>query len=219
MIITTGKAYEQRGEVYIKTNRPAVDNLSDEVSVCWQDKRLRTLEQNSKAWVLMGSIAAAAGSTKRDVYDDLRVRFSVQNLEALQGRLFHLSEATVTEARDFISLLIDIALEYGVEPDRPLYELCDDIERYVYACLMNKLCAVCQLKADLHHVDQIGMGYNRNTKPQLGDRVLPLCREHHQQYHQLGWTAFSQQYHLTPVRMDERIAKLYIPKKAARMAG
>lgn len=49
MIQTEGRVYEQRGVVYVKTSRPAVDNLSDDVIVVWQDSRNRTAEQNRKA--------------------------------------------------------------------------------------------------------------------------------------------------------------------------
>ena len=60
MIQTDGRVYEQRGVVYVKTSRPAVDNLSDDVIVVWQDSRNRTAEQNRKAWALMSEIAPAA---------------------------------------------------------------------------------------------------------------------------------------------------------------
>ena len=92
---------------------------------------------------------------------------------------------------------------------RPLQDYADDLERYTYAALLHKRCLICGLKADIHHVDQIGMGYNRNTKPQIGDRVMPLCRIHHDEYHRMGLTAFEEKYHTTPVPMDKRIAAKY----------
>ena len=216
MIQTDGKVYEQRGVVYVKTSRPAVDNLSDDVIVVWQDSRNRTAEQNRKAWALMTEIADFQGQEKEATYREQALAFTDKFLEILQGRLFHLSTATVSEASAFITMLVEIIVENGIPTKEPLYQMCEDVEKYVYACLMNKKCCVCGKKADLHHVDQVGMGYNRDTKPQLGARVLPLCREHHNEYHTLGKTEFESRYHVVPVPMDRRIAGKYnISGKAA----
>ena len=218
MIQTDGKVYEQRGVVYVKTSRPAVDNLSDDVIVIWQDSRNRTAEQNRKAWALMTEIADYQGQEKEATYREQALAFTDKFLEILQGRLFHLSTATMSEASAFITMLVEIIVENGIPTKEPLYQMCEDVERYVYACLMNKKCCVCGKKADLHHCDgsRIGMGYNRETKPQLGAMVMPLCRGHHMEYHNTGGTAFGEKYHVSPVPMDKRIAQRYkISGKAA----
>ena len=218
MIQTEGRVYEQRGIVYVKTSRPAVDHLSDEVTVVWQDNRSRTAEQNRKAWALMSEIAAFMGEEKDVVYKQLALDFTAKNLETLQGMLFHLSTASMSEASNFITMLVNLIIEYDIPTKEPLYTLCEDVEKYTYACLMNKKCCVCGKKAELHHCDgsRIGMGYNRNTKPQLGAMVMPLCRVHHGEYHTLGKTEFESRYHVVPVPMDRRIAGKYnISGKAA----
>jgi hypothetical protein len=219
MITTTGRVYEQRGQAYILTTRPAVDNLSDEVTVCWQDARARSNEQIRKAWALMTEIAAFQGEDKEDVYREQKVAFSAKNLEELQGVLFGLSTATVSTARAFITMLIEIIIEYGIPTREPLFKLADDIQKYVYACLIHKKCAVCGKKADLHHVSAIGAGYNRNEKPQIGNLVLPLCREHHMEWHNIGGTEFENRYHIEPVQLDERLAKVYNLTKKARQTA
>jgi hypothetical protein len=200
--------------VVVYTTRPPVDNLSDEVLVYWQDSRARTLEQIRKAWALMGEIAEYQGQGKDDVYREQSTAFSLKHLEILQGELFHLSTATVSTARAFINLLIEIILEYGIPTKEPLYGLCDDIERYVYACLMNKKCAVCGRKTELHHVTKIGMGRNRREIDHIGMLALPLCREHHDEVHRIGETAFQEKYHLVPIEIDQKIAKKYNLKGA-----
>lgn len=208
-IVTPGIAYETPKGCVIRTTRPGVDNLSDEVRVIWQDSRSITNEQRRKAWALMTEIAVYQGQGKDDVYREQAASFSLKNLETMQGQLFHLSTATVSEARAFITLLIEIIIEYGIPTKEPLYGLCDDLERYTYACLMNKKCAVCGKKTELHHVDHVGMGYNRNEICHIGMRCLPLCREHHMEAHQIGQTAFDSKYHLEPVAIDEQIGKKY----------
>jgi hypothetical protein len=207
--MTTGRATESPSGVVVYTTRPPVDNLSDEVLVYWQDSRSRTLEQIRKAWALMGEIAEYQGQGKDDVYREQSTAFSLKHLEILQGELFHLSTATVSTARAFINLLIEIILEYGIPTKEPLYGLCDDIERYVYACLMNKKCAVCGKKADIHHCEgsTVGMGRNRKTMIHLGLELMPLCREHHGECHSMGQKAFNEKYHLQGIPADEKICK------------
>jgi hypothetical protein len=164
----------------------------------------------------MTEIADYQGQEKEATYREQALAFTDKSLEILQGRLFHLSTATVSEASAFITMLVEIIVENGIPTKEPLYQMCEDVEKYVYACLLNKKCCVCGKKADLHHVSTIGMGYNRNTKPQLGALVMPLCREHHMEYHSTGGTAFGEKYHVSPVPMDKRIAQRYkISGKAA----
>ena len=208
-IMTTGRAMESPQGVVVYTTRPPVDNLSNEVLVYWQDSRNRTLEQIRKAWALMGEIAEYQGQGKDDVYREQSTAFSLKHLEILQGELFHLSTATVSTARAFINLLIEIILEYGIPTKEPLYGLCDDIERYVYACLMNKKCAVCGRKTELHHYDHVGLGRNRREIDHIGMRAYPLCREHHEEIHLIGERAFDEKYHLVPIAIDQKIAKKY----------
>jgi hypothetical protein len=208
-IITAGIAYETPKGCVVRTTRPAVEHLSDEVRVFWSDNRCISAEQRRKAWALMTEIAAYQGQDKEDVYREQSAAFSIKNFESLQGHLFHLSTATVSEARDFINLLIEIIIEYGIPTKEPLYGLCDDLERYTYACLMNKKCAVCGRKADIHHCEgsAVGMGRNRKQIIHVGLTLLPLCREHHNQIHASGETAFLEKYHVVGIPATEEICK------------
>jgi hypothetical protein len=207
--MTTGRAMESPQGVVVYTTRPPVDNLSNEVLVYWQDKRGISSEQRRKAWALMTEIADYQGQSKDDVYAEQKTAFSLKHLEILQGELFRLSSATVSTAKAFITMLIEIILEYGIPTKEPLYGLCDDIERYVYACLMNKKCAVCGKKTELHHYDHVGMGRNRREIDHIGMRAYPLCREHHEEIHLIGERAFDEKYHLVPIAIDQKIAKKY----------
>ena len=219
MISTSGRAYEQRGIVYVKTTRPAADNLADDVTVLWHDARRISDEQRRKAYALVGEVTAWAGYMSREretVNQHLKQRFLMQQVEEYQRQMFSLADCTMTQARQYINFLIDFCLAEDVPTRMPLIELADDLEMYTYSCLIHKKCAICGKKADLHHVDQVGMGYNRREKPQLGALALPLCREHHGEYHQKGRTAFEALYHVVPVAIDKRIAGIYkLTEKAA----
>ena len=213
-VMTAGRAWDTSKGVVVQTTRPDIPNLSDDVLVIWQDSRSRSPEQIKKAWALMGEIAAYQGESKDEVYNEQKTAFTLKHLETLQDGLFHLSTATVSTARAFITMLVEIIIEYGIPTKEPLYGLCDDLERYTYACLMNKKCAVCGGKTELHHVDAVGMGRNRREISHIGMMCLPLCRVHHEEAHQLGNKMFLERYHLIPIPIDEQIAKKYRLKGA-----
>lgn len=50
MIATIGKVIEQPGSLTIQTARLDAENLSDTVTVLWQDCRTISPEQRRKAW-------------------------------------------------------------------------------------------------------------------------------------------------------------------------
>ena len=215
MITTKGTVHELQGVMYVLTTRPGVDHLSDDVTVIWHDSRLRSGEQVRLAWLLMTYIGDHQGEDKEQVYEEQRYMYSQAT-----GHDFHISRASMREMSAFIDMLIGLIVREGVQTPRRLYELCEDVENYVYICSVYKKCCICgRSRADLHHVDQVGMGFNRDTKPQLGAQVLPLCREHHSEYHIMGRKQFELRYHIVPVRLDERLAKLYGLTEQAQREG
>ena len=172
------------------------------------DKRHISADQRKKAYVLISYIAAWWGYTPLEAMKEMLKLMFVGEAETLR-RSFSLSDCDMTTARLFITYLIDFCLLHGVDVGEPLYQLSEDIPRYVWACLMNKRCAVCGRKTELHHVDAVGMGRNRKEICHVGMRALPLCREHHTEIHAIGREDFLKKYFLEPVRIDERIAKVY----------
>lgn len=181
----------------------------DEVQIALPDARTLSPEQRKKAYALMGEIAVWSGYTLSQIKMVMKRRFVNETLEALKKELFSLSDCDMTTAREYITFLIDFVLEFDVPVSVPLSTLCDDIAKYVYACLMHKKCAVCGKRAELHHVDRVGMGRDRRTINHLGLRALPLCREHHMLIDTISDEEFMTIYHLEAVAIDEKIAKVY----------
>jgi hypothetical protein len=96
-----------------------------------------------------------------------------------------------------------------------MLEYVDDIDDYVYACLINKKCPICGKKADLHHYENIGMGRNRDTIIHEGMEVISLCREHHTEAHTIGRDSFFKKYHIDGgITADKTICKIYKLKSA-----
>ncbi len=180
----------------------------ESVGVEFVDKRRISTQQRKKAYVLISYIAAWWGYTPLEAMKEMLKLMFVGEAETLR-RTFSLSDCDMTTARLFITYLIDFCILHGVDVGEPLYQLSEDIPRYVWACFMNKRCAVCGRKAELHHVDAVGMGRNRKEICHIGMRALPLCREHHTEIHKVGQEDFLRRYFLEPVKIDERIAKVY----------
>lgn len=214
MEIISGKIVDvSPGWITIRASYDNVDRLLTrqyaEVQIGLEDGRRITPEQRRKAFALVGEIAAWSGYSRDEAHLTLKHEFIAKHLDQLQRELFSMSDCDVTTAREYINYLIDFCLTFDVPTHVPLVDLCDDVERYVYSCLIHKRCAVCGKKAELHHVDRVGMGNNRNEIQHVGRRCLPLCREHHMEVDQIGDVRLCEQYHLTPVAIDARIAKSY----------
>jgi hypothetical protein len=182
----------------------------DKVQVGLPDGRTISPEQRRKAYAIMGEVAAWAGYDVEEVKLIHKREFIESHLQGLQKTLFSLSNCDMTTAREFILYLIDFVITFGVPTKVPLYEMCEDIQRYVYQCLMHKRCCVCGKEgADLHHDKRIGMGANRDKVYQIGWPVYSLCREHHNKEHDTPGSWLSDTLHLQPIPLTAEIGKVY----------
>lgn len=210
------------GSVLIRAAVPSIDRAIlrkyDKVLVEFADGRTRSPEQNRKAHALIGEIAGWAGYLPAEMKRLMKIEFKTKHLETLEHKIFSMHDADVTLVKEFITFLVDFIIENGVPTRVPLYEQCEDIGRYVYACLMNKRCAVCGKKADVHHLTGSRLGHGGlawREKDQSGAYVLPLCRVHHTECH-TGEADFLARYHLEGIEMDDQLKKVYKVKKERR---
>ena len=214
-MVLLGEVVEKRDDgitvfVPFRHNKKRPEGYQPTVGVELVDERHISADQRKKAYVLISYIAAWWGYTPLECMKEMLKLMFLGEAETLR-RTFSLSDCDMTTARLFITYLIDFCLLHGVDVGEPLYQLSEDIPRYVWACLMNKRCAVCGRKAELHHCNGsvVGMGRNRKEICHIGMQALPLCREHHTEIHRIGQGDFLKRYILEPVRIDERIAKVY----------
>lgn len=177
------------------------------------DGRKHSRDQHGKVFALLGEIAMWAGYKYTDeINGDMKRAFLLARFDELSAaaiKSFSMSDGDVSTVSMYIQYLIDFVLEHNIPTKRPITELCEDIQQAVYSAMMHKRCIVCGKKADLHHVDRVGMGNNRREICHIGMRALPLCREHHTEAHQHGDAVLMDKYHLEPVVIDEKIAKKY----------
>ena len=192
-------------------HREQVRDADSRVYVEFRDPRKISREQQKKAYALISEIARWWGYLPQEAAKDItKYMFMSGGSPPMLAETFSLANCSVEEAKLYITWLIDFCLIYNVPMQgKPLYEMVEDIPRYVYACLMNKRCAACGKKAELHHVDRVGMGRNRKKINHMGMRCLPLCRKHHNEIHSIGDKEFMKRYILEPAIIDCPIAARY----------
>ena len=218
----TGKVVDidAYGTLTIKASVPSIDrallrNYKDCLIVLDDGRHIHPT-QRRKIYALIGEIDEYVNGIRTEAGMEeqkalLKMEFMLKRMTDAERRVFSLSNCSVTTATNFIGFLIDFILMNDIPTKFPLYEQADDIERYIYACLANKKCAVCGQKADLHHAEgsRIGMGNDREKVHHLGREALPLCRKHHDECHGMPEMDFLEKYHLVPVKLDEKLCKVY----------
>ena len=178
------------------------------------DSRPLSDSQRRMCYALINAIAEWSGSSPEEVKTAFKLEFWAERVETLADKIFSLANAPMSLVAEFQKFLIDFILSNDVPVKRPLIEYVDDIEHYAYMCLIHKKCAVCGKRADLHHLDTVGMGNDRKEVIHEGREAISLCREHHTEIHTVGKSAFFEKYHLNGgIKIDRTILKIYGLKK------
>lgn len=180
----------------------------DRVRFALVDGRSITDNQRRKIYAMLNEIAEWIGDLPEQIKHLFKWKFVQEQMQGF-GEYFSLSNVDETTASAFISYLVEFIIVHGVPCSKPLYELCDDIRRYVYFCAKSKKCCVCGRKTELHHVDAVGMGRDRNEIQHVGMRMLPLCERHHQEAHAIGNASFLDRYHIEPIEITDELVKIY----------
>ena len=206
------------GEAVIMADLPnlnhALDRQYDSVEIILPDGRRITAKQRAKIYALIGEIAYfVAGKADSQTIEETKAvmkwEFCLARMESQERRLFSLSDVDETTAREFVDYLIGFIVENNIPTKVPLLEQCEDIGRYIYACLLTRKCCVCgKDHAHVHHCEgsRIGAGFDRDQVHHLGRAVLPLCEKHHTEAH-LGEAGFMRRYHLQAIKLDEKLCK------------
>lgn len=107
------------------------------------------------------------------------------------------------DANKLIDILLGMVIYSGFAFGIDLSQFdTQEIERWEYVAIKNKFCVVCgKQPADVAHVKAVGMGRDR-TKVQFSESLaFSLCREHHNEQHNLGIESFMNKYHIYGVEI------------------
>ncbi len=205
---------EKRGVVVIEA--PYTDFVAmcrreyKEVEIQLIDSRPLSAKQRRNCYAMIREISEWSGDTPEEVKEALKLDFWCGELLEVADRMFSLSNAPMSIVAAFQSWLARFIVRNDVPTKVPMLSYVDDVLDFTYASLVNKKCVICGKHADLHHVDGVQMGNNRDEINHLGLRVLPLCRLHHGECHQIGKKSFFEKYHLEDgIEVDRTIAKIY----------
>lgn len=165
----------------------------------YNDGRSITNEQRKKAYATIRDMAEWTGYPPEDMKELMKYEFMIRTGEDY----FSLSDCSVDLAREFISMLIDFALEHGIQLSDLAINRTDDIGRYLYYCIKHKRCAVCGRPGEIHHVDTIGMGNDRRQVDDREYRKICLCREHHTEVHKIGLNDFEKKHKVYGIVVKE----------------
>ena len=210
-----GKVLEVRenGTAIIEADIDLYKFIKQNVKECYIeyiDSRTLSDKQRKMVYALINAIAEWSGSSTQDIKEAFKLEFWADKVDTIADKVFSLSNAPMSLIAEFQKFLINFILENDVPVKRPLLEYVDDIDHYVYMCLIHKKCVVCGKKAELNHIDTVGMGNDRTEIDHIGKEAIPLCREHHTEYHTIGKQTFFDKYHLNGgIKIDETICKIY----------
>lgn len=174
---------------------------SNLVEIRLVDGREITAEQRKKIYAIMRDISLDSGLFPEEAKEYLKFWFRSSHEDI---RPFSLSDVEEDIASQFIDYLIKFCLRWDVPTKVPLIEYCDDIDHYLWYCLYYRKCAIYGMPADVHHVDRIGMGRDRERIVHEGLRAIALCRRHHHKAHQDQRGLF-EQYHIYGIPLDKRL--------------
>ena len=212
------------GEITIKAKYDNIDMMLKreykECNVQLIDSRQLSGQQRKACYALLKEISEYTGMGLDPTKEYMKLKFLSEDLNETADKIFSLSNASMSLVCAFQRFLIKFMLDWDIPSALPLMLMVDDVNDYVYSCLASKHCCICGKKSDLHHVDRVGMGRNRNDIIHEGMRVLPLCREHHTMAHTMSISEFKERYHLPDgIVLDKHLCKIYGLKRKSDGQG
>lgn len=185
-------------------DKELIQKQINRVEIRLNDGRTITAEQRKKAYATIRDISDYSGHAP----EFLKEWFKYEYIIKTGGKYFSLSDCSVTVARQYINVLIDFCLHYGVPLYEPMTNRTDDIDAYLYMCLYYRKCAVCGRAADVHHVtgSKIGMGVDRDKAHHVGREAIALCRTHHNEAHSRE-KEFFEENHIYGIKLDETLCE------------
>lgn len=174
------------------------------------DSRPLSDKQRKACYALLAEIADYTGQGKDPTKEWMKLKFLAEDLGETADSIFSLSSAPMSLVCAFQRFLVRFLLDWDIPTRFPLLNFVDDTADYIYACLIHRKCCICGKRAELHHVDHIGMGRDRTEVVHEGMEALPLCRAHHDECHTLGQQRFNEAYHIERgIVLDRTLCRIY----------
>ncbi|MFQ3889910.1 putative HNHc nuclease [Staphylococcus shinii] len=177
-----------------------LDNgLEVECDVIVSDPYKITDKQRRKVFAMVRDIFNHYGQPM----DYLRYMFQKQ-LEFLKAyEPISLSNCSRRQASELIELILDFIFTHNVPMNKATSDLMGNDKYFLYKSTINRTCVICGVpNSDLAHYQAVGRGRNRNKINHYGNKVIALCRKHHNQQHDIGMSSFNKLHHLENAWVD-----------------
>lgn len=165
------------------------------------DNRTITSDQRKKIFATVKDIALYTGDHPEDLRAFLLYDYCIETGEMP----FSLSNCSISQAREYITFIIDFILKHNIPLSDAALSRTDDIDRYLYGCVKFRRCCICGKDGETHHCtgSRIGMGNNRNKTSNEGRKLMSLCRHHHTEIHTIPEEEFFKKYHVYGIIYQE----------------
>ncbi|MDO5742345.1 MAG: putative HNHc nuclease [Vagococcus sp.] len=170
------------------------------------DERNITKAQNGMIHGLFNDISLYTGYPQEWVKELLKAMFAGEKgIETFSLKNYKISQVF---AGEFIEYILEFCFENEIPFKYQQFHLASDITRVLFLYLKYRACFVCgKPHADMAHYEAVGMGRNRKKIDHSKHRFMTLCREHHQEQHNIGLTEFMQKYVLVPIKLTPEQVK------------
>ena len=165
----------------------------------FDDGRIISIEQRKKAYATIRDIADYTGYLPEEQKEWLKYLY----IQKTGDDYISLSDCSMDQAREFINVILEYAIESGIQLSEQAINRTDDIGKYLYFCIKHKKCAICGQDGEIHHEDAIGMGNDRKTLDDSKHKKICLCRKHHTIAHQMGVERFTKMYKVYGIIVKE----------------
>lgn len=164
------------------------------------DNRHISRDQQKKIFALIDDLCNYTGDEPKRWENEFKWR--VQVTFGLDE--FSLSNCSMTVGNYMILTILDFLFSENIPFRTKSWDsLPQDFPRQRLA-LKNRTCVICgRPHADLAHYKAVGMGRNRHKIDERKMYFMTLCKEHHQEQHNIGIKKFMQKYHLKPLRLSD----------------
>lgn len=178
------------------------------------DSRPLSDKQRKSCYAMIGAISEFTGMGKEPSKEWLKLKFIVEDLQCTSDRIFSLSNAPMSLVCAFQRFLVRFILDWDIPLSFSLLDMVDDIQDYIYSCLISKKCVICGKHAELHHIDRVGMGRDRKDILHEGLEAISLCRKHHEEAHSIPDSEFFGKYHINGgIILDKTLCKIWKLKR------
>ena len=164
--------------------------------------------QRKHYWALIGDISEYTGDPKWRIVLNMKYLYMLEN-EVTKEPSMARNKMKRSEGAKLIQVIIDYCLDNDIPFRKQRWYETVDVGKMNFKMIMKQMCNVCgKPHSDIHHATNlVGMGNKRANHNHADSTYLCLCRKHHNEVHNMGLQAFSDKYHLKPIKLTNENLK------------